>query len=73
MDGWLADHVVVVQRQDQGRRAAWDLVREIRTGGATVVLTTHFMDEADGDLNAATLGVLDGVRRVARDGERVII
>ena len=95
----------------QGRRAAWDLVREIRTGGATVVLTTHFMDEAehlcdrvaivdrgrivaldapaalvrslgdearivfeaDGDLNAATLGVLDGVRRVARDGERVII
>jgi len=95
----------------QGRRAAWDLVREIRAEGATVVLTTHFMDEAerlcdrvaivdrgrivaldapaalvrrlgdearivfeaDGDLNAATLGVLDGVRRVARDGERVIV
>jgi ABC-2 type transport system ATP-binding protein len=95
----------------QGRRAAWDLVREIRAGGATVVLTTHCMDEAerlcdrvaivdrgrivaldapaalvrrlgdearivfeaDGDLNAATLGVLDGVRRVARDGERVIV
>jgi ABC-2 type transport system ATP-binding protein len=28
------------------RRVAWDLVREVRDRGATVVLVTHFMDEA---------------------------
>ena len=31
----------------QARRATWDLVREIRQGGTTVVLVTHFMDEAE--------------------------
>ena len=31
----------------QGRRDAWDLVRDIRERGATVVLTTHFMEEAE--------------------------
>lgn len=29
------------------RRVAWDLIREIRDRGATVVLVTHFMDEAE--------------------------
>lgn len=29
------------------RRDAWDLIREIRDRGATVVLVTHFMDEAE--------------------------
>jgi ABC-2 type transport system ATP-binding protein len=28
------------------RRVAWELIREIREQGATVVLVTHFMDEA---------------------------
>ena len=31
----------------QARRAAWELIREIRRGGTTVVLVTHFMDEAE--------------------------
>ena len=31
----------------QARRATWELVREIRQGGTTVVLVTHFMDEAE--------------------------
>jgi ABC-2 type transport system ATP-binding protein len=30
----------------QARRVAWDLIGEIRDNGATVVLVTHFMDEA---------------------------
>ena len=29
------------------RRATWELIREIRDGGTTVVLVTHLMDEAD--------------------------
>ena len=31
----------------QARRHAWALVREIRDRGATVILTTHFMEEAE--------------------------
>jgi ABC-2 type transport system ATP-binding protein len=31
----------------QARRTTWDLVREIQSRGATVFLTTHFMDEAE--------------------------
>ena len=29
------------------RRATWELVRDIRDGGVTVVLVTHYMDEAE--------------------------
>jgi ABC-2 type transport system ATP-binding protein len=29
------------------RRVAWDLIREVRERGKTVVLVTHFMDEAE--------------------------
>jgi ABC-2 type transport system ATP-binding protein len=31
----------------QARRATWELIREIRSDGTTVVLVTHFMDEAE--------------------------
>ncbi len=31
----------------QARRATWDLIREIQQSGTTVVLVTHFMDEAE--------------------------
>jgi ABC-2 type transport system ATP-binding protein len=31
----------------QARRTTWDLVEELRRDGVTVVLTTHFMDEAE--------------------------
>ncbi|MPY59675.1 ABC transporter ATP-binding protein [Streptomyces spongiae] len=32
----------------EGRRATWELVRELRDGGTTVLLTTHYLEEAEG-------------------------
>lgn len=48
----------------QGRRATWDLVRELRGDGVTVVLTTHHMDEAE-EL-ADDVVIIDGGRVVAQ-------
>ena len=48
----------------QARRVTWDLVRRLRTDGVTVVLTTHFMDEAE--QLADTVVVIDDGRIVAQ-------
>ncbi|HLZ27918.1 MAG TPA: ABC transporter ATP-binding protein [Chloroflexota bacterium] len=31
----------------QGRRSTWNIIRSLRESGTTVLLTTHFMDEAE--------------------------
>ncbi len=31
----------------QARRSLWELVRDIRNSGTTVIITTHYMDEAE--------------------------
>ncbi len=47
------------------RRVAWDLIRQIRDGGATVILVTHFMDEAE--TLCDRVAVIDHKRVVAAD------
>jgi ABC-2 type transport system ATP-binding protein len=49
----------------QARHAMWDLVREIRSRGKTVFLTTHFMDEAERLCDR--VAILDHGRIVALD------
>ncbi|MDG9705140.1 ABC transporter ATP-binding protein [Streptomyces sp. DH37] len=48
----------------QARRSAWDLVRELRADGVTVVLSTHFMDEAES--LADDVAIIDEGRVIAR-------
>ena len=45
------------------RRGAWELVRALRSQGATIVLTTHYMDEAEA--LADRVAVLDNGQIVA--------
>jgi ABC-2 type transport system ATP-binding protein len=47
------------------RRGTWDLVRQIRDRGSTVVLVTHFMDEAENLCDR--IAVIDDKRVVAMD------
>jgi ABC-2 type transport system ATP-binding protein len=47
----------------QARHATWDVVRQLRTDGVTVVLTTHYMEEAE--RLADEVVVVDGGRAVA--------
>lgn len=45
------------------RRVAWDLIRAIRERGATVVLVTHYMDEAEALCDR--LAIVNGGRMIA--------
>jgi ABC-2 type transport system ATP-binding protein len=49
----------------QARRATWDHIRAIRATGVTVVLVTHFMDEAE--VLCDRVAVVDGGRVAAVD------
>ncbi|MFW6090786.1 MAG: ABC transporter ATP-binding protein [Actinomycetota bacterium] len=52
------------------RRATWDLVRQVRDRGATVVLVTHFMEEAEALCDR--VAVVDAGRVVACDTPRAL-
>ena len=55
----------------QARRATWELVRAVRDAGTTVVLVTHFMDEAERLCDR--LAVVDEGRIVAQGSSRDLI
>ena len=49
----------------EARRQFWQLVRDLRTGGTTILLTTHYLDEAE--QLADRVGVIARGRLVALD------
>jgi len=55
----------------QARHAIWDLVRDVRTQGKTVLLTTHYMEEAERLCDR--VAILDHGRIVALDTPAALI
>jgi ABC-2 type transport system ATP-binding protein len=53
------------------RHTAWDLIRAIRDRGTTVVMVTHFMDEAERLCDR--LGIVDSGRLTALDSPQGLI
>ncbi len=55
----------------QARRNLWDLIREIRKNGTTVIITTHYMDEAE--VLCDRVAVIDSGRIIAIDSPDKLI
>jgi ABC-2 type transport system ATP-binding protein len=53
------------------RRATWDLIREVRDRGCTIVLVTHFMEEAERLCDR--VAIMDAGRIVATGTPQVLI
>ncbi len=55
----------------QARRLTWDLIREIRDQGKTVLLVTHYMDEAEKLCDR--VGIIDHGKLIALDTPKSLI
>ncbi len=55
----------------QSRRQLWDIIRELRGQGRTVLLTTHYMDEAERLCDR--VAIVDHGRLIAQDTPRALI
>lgn len=55
----------------QARRNLWDLVREIKEKGVTVIMTTHYMDEAE--ILCDRVAVMDNGKIIALDTPKNLI
>ncbi len=55
----------------QARRNLWDLVRMVRDRGVTVILTTHYLDEAE--LLCNRVAIMDNGKIIALDTPRNLI
>lgn len=55
----------------QARRNLWDLIRQIRDRGTTVILTTHYMEEAN--YLCDRVAIMDDGKIVAMDSPRRLI
>lgn len=55
----------------QARRNLWDLIKNIRTAGTTVIITTHYMDEAE--FLCERVAIMDAGKIIALDKPDVLI
>ncbi len=55
----------------QSRRQLWDLVEQLRASGRTIVLTTHYMDEAERLCDH--VAIVDSGKVIAMDTPRALI
>jgi ABC-2 type transport system ATP-binding protein len=55
----------------QARRNLWDLIREIRNTGTTVIITTHYMDEAE--VLCDRVAIIDSGKIIAIDSPDKLI
>jgi ABC-2 type transport system ATP-binding protein len=55
----------------QARRNLWELIREIRTKGTTVIITTHYMDEAE--ILCDRIAIIDAGKIIAMDSPDKLI
>jgi ABC-2 type transport system ATP-binding protein len=55
----------------QARRNLWDLIKGIRDGGTTVIITTHYMDEAE--YLCDRVAILEAGRIIALDSPDALI
>jgi ABC-2 type transport system ATP-binding protein len=55
----------------QARRNLWDLVRHVRDKGVTVIMTTHYLDEAE--LLCDRVAIMDSGKIIALDTPHVLI
>jgi ABC-2 type transport system ATP-binding protein len=53
------------------RQSFWDLIRNLRTGGKTLIVTTHYMEEAE--VLCDRVAIMDGGRIMAMDTPRALI
>jgi ABC-2 type transport system ATP-binding protein len=55
----------------QARRNLWDLIRDIRDSGVTVIMTTHYMEEAE--LLCDRVAIMDDGKIIALDTPKALI
>lgn len=55
----------------QARRNLWDLIREVRDRGVTVIMTTHYMEEAE--LLCDRVAVMDNGEIIALNAPHVLV
>jgi daunorubicin resistance ABC transporter ATP-binding subunit len=60
-----------VAMDPQSRRATWDFIEEFRQRGKTVILTTHYIEEAE-ELSDR-VGIIDHGKLIALDTPRALI
>lgn len=60
-----------VAMDPQSRHAVWDFIRELKKQGKTIILTTHYMEEAEELCDR--VGIIDHGKLIALDSPRKLI